>query len=569
MGDRGRSGGTDPGERSLKAAAALWRGLAEGGIRRAVLSPGSRSTPLALAARLCPFIEIRMLPDERCAAYFALGQARAEDRPVAVVATSGTAPANWYPAVIEAAMDQVPLVMISADRPPELLRTGANQTIEQDHLFGRYAREFIQLPAPESDDDGAYLSSGRLAADRSLRPTPGPVHINFAFREPLLPGKNAAVPSWPAPAPADPRRLRPRPDTAVLMELASMMSRGPGVIVCGRSWYNPGFPSAVSALAERLACPVIADPLSGLRWGPHDRSRIVTGADLVLRRADGGPKPAWVLQFGGVPTSRTVQEWVEAAIDRLVLVTGGGDRPDPCRRSSLAVEADPEAVVTGLLELDLSAAGVEWRTRWQELDAAACRLATDPGLRPPEADVVRSLETALPPGTALFLGSSMPIRAMDVFARGRSDPIVAFGNRGASGIDGCVSTVAGLASCRPTVGLIGDLTLYHDMNGLLASRTTPGKLVVINNGGGGIFGLLPYRDHPDFERLWLTPTDLDCGKIAGLYGLVHTVAHPGEELAAAVAQPGDDRATLLIEVPVNAEESWDRHRALWEAASDL
>jgi len=348
-----------------------------------------------------------------------------------------------------------------------------------------------------------------------------------------------------------------------------MFSRGPGVIVCGRSWYGPGFPSTVTALAERLACPVIADPLSGLRWGPHDRSRIVTGADLVLRRADGGPRPAWVLQFGGVHTSRAVQEWVEAATDRLVLVTGGGDRPDPCRRSSQAVEADPEAVVTGLLELDLPPAGDEWPARWQERDEAARRLAADPGLRPPEADVVGSLETALAPGTALFLGSSMPIRAMDAFARGRPDALVAFGNRGASGIDGCVSTVAGLASCRPTVGLIGDLTLYHDMNGLLASRATPGKLVVINNGGGGIFGLLPYRDHPDFERLWLTPTNLHCGKIAALYGLVHRVTHPGEELEAALAQPGDCGATWLIEVPVDAEVSWERHRALWKAASDL
>jgi len=569
LGDTVGTGHLDRGDLNLKAAAALLRGLADGGVRRVVLSPGSRSSPLALAASLCPCMETRVLPDERSAAFFALGQARAEGRPVAVVATSGTAPANWYPAVIEASMDQVPLVLVSADRPPELLRTGANQTIDQNRLFGSYPRDFLQLPAPEGGDYRMYLSTGRRAADLSSWPSPGPVHVNFAFREPLLPRAGADNPVWPEPTAGDPQRPRVSPDPATLGEFVARQADGPGVIVCGRCDYPPGFAPAIGALAERLGCPVIADPLSNLRWGTHDRGRIVTAADIFLRRSAGGPQPGWILQFGAVPTSRAVQDWIESSAERLVLITGTGDRADPCRRSSLAIHGDPEQVAVALLDRELVAADATWSARWLDLEASARGLADDPRLRPPEADVVDALETAVAPGTAVFVGSSMPIRAMDAFSRGRSDPIAAFGNRGASGIDGCVSTLVGLASCRPGIGLIGDLALYHDMNGLLAARETPGKLVVIDNGGGGIFGLLPYRDHADFERLWRTPTGLDCGKIASLYGLAHRVAKPGSDLATVLAEPDGPGGLCLVEVPVDAEQSWDRYRALWRAASEL
>ncbi len=569
MDEPGGRDAPDRGELNLKAAAALLRGLADGGVRQAILSPGSRSSPLALAADLCPHLETRMLPDERSAAFFALGAARAAGRPVVVIATSGTAPANWYPAVIEAAMDQVPLVLVSADRPPELLRTGANQTIDQDRLFGSFPRDFIQLPAPGNGDDPIYLSTGRRAADAALWPCPGPVHVNFAFREPLLPRQGYAELPWPSPAADAPQRPRVLPDPAALEALVSRLSRGPGVIVCGRSDYPPGFAEAVVALAERLRCPVIADPLSNLRWGAHDRRRLVTAADIFLRREAGGPDAEWVLQFGAVPTSRPVQEWIAAQGDRLALIAGTGDWPEPSRRTALVVHGDAERVATSLLERDLPAADAAWSERWRALDMAARGLAEDPGLRPPEADVVCALEKTLPPGGALFVGSSMPIRSLDAFARGRPDPLGAVGNRGASGIDGCVSTLAGIASCRPSVGLIGDLALYHDMNGLLAAREIPGKLVVIENGGGGIFGLLPQRDHPDFERLWRTPTGLDCARIASLYGMPHRVAEPGDALAAVLEEPGEDRAMWLIEVPVDAQLSWDRHRALWDAAANL
>ena len=282
------------GDLNLAAAADLVSGLVTGGTRHAVISPGSRSSPLALAADLCPHLATTILPDERSAAFFALGQARAEGRPVLVIATSGTAPANWFPAVIEASMDAVPLVLVSADRPEELLRTGANQTVDQDHLFGRYVRDYLRLPAPGKRDVSLFASTGRRVADAAIWPRPGPVHVNAAFREPLLPSTDEPVVDWPE-AVDEIQRPTVRPDPAAMDRLERRLDGGNGVILCGRARYPTAFAQVLGELAHRLRCPVLADPLSNLRWGPHRRDNIVTGADLLLRRRVGGPRPDWIL----------------------------------------------------------------------------------------------------------------------------------------------------------------------------------------------------------------------------------------------------------------------------------
>ncbi len=557
------------GNLNLRSAAALIGGLVDGGVRRAVISPGSRSSPLALAADLCPGLQTAVLPDERCAAFFALGQARAENRPVIVIATSGTAPANWYPALIEASMDRVPLVLISADRPEELRQTGANQTVDQERMFGAYPRAYYRLPAPPGPGLEMYASTGRRAADTCQWPRPGPVHVNAAFREPLLPDADQQTPEW---TPVDtPVRQRPRivPDPATADWLEKKVSAGPGVIVCGRLGHAPGFADRLAALADRLGCPIIADPLSNLRWGPHRRDRIMTAADLFLRRSAGGPRAEWVLQFGAVPTSRPVQDWIAQQGDRLIPVVPDGDWPDPSRRSRAALHGDPGSVVGELLERSLSGADEAWCDHWRTLDGAARSLLDEPDLRPREADLVDAVETQLPADTSLFVGSSMPIRAFDGFARGRTGNLTAFGNRGASGIDGCVSTIAGLGSCGPTLGVIGDLALYHDMNGLLAGTDVDASLVVIENGGGAIFGLLPPGRHPRFERLWRTPTRLACERIASLYSLPHRLVREDEPLDNVASLPDPGQGLQLVEVRIDAETSWARHRNLWQAAADL
>lgn len=553
---------------NLQAAAALLRGLTGNGVRRAVMSPGSRSSPLALAADRSPLIETVVLPDERSAAFFALGQARAERLPVIVVATSGTAPANWYPAVIEASMDGVPLILISADRPPELLHTGANQAIDQDRMFAGYPRDFVQLPAPDGESTTLFESAARRAAEKALWPRPGPVHINIAFREPLLPSSDDPKIDWPARAGEPPTRpdVRMRPSAA--RHVAEELSGRPGVLVCGRDDYPTPFAERVTALAEKLDCPVIADPLSGLRWGGHDRSRIVTTGDLI--RAD-DMKTDWVIQFGASPTSRNIQTWLAAQGDRLMLTGPFGPWSDPAHGSLRMLRSDPLQTVERLLETDMEPCPEGWMARWTEQEHVLTELCRKPDCSPPEADLIRFLEDGLPAGATLFIGNSMPVRSLDTFARGRKIPMRALGNRGASGIDGCVSTVAGLAACSgPTVGLLGDLSLYHDMNGLLAARQTSATIIVINNGGGAIFGLLPPHRRPEFERLWLTPTNLDLRRVAHLYDIPYATLEPGASLLSAIETASADTACArLIEVRVDAQSSWERHRRLREAAAAL
>jgi len=560
----------DRGTLNLNAATALIQGLVEGGVLRAVLSPGSRSSPLALAATHCPHLETTVIVDERSAAFFALGQARSGGGPVAVVATSGSAAANWYPAVVEASMDGVPLILISADRPAELLQTGANQTIDQRRLFGDFPREFNELPPPGEVSLSFYASVGRRAADKSQWPLVGPVHINAAFREPMLPADARVVPTWPPRAKTTIARPEIRPSAASVGALAARLSGQPGVIVCGRGSYPSGLARSICELATRLDCPVIADPLSGLRWGRHRRDRILTAADIFMRREGQMPQPDWVLQFGGVPTSRAIQEWLARTGEALLPVVPAGDWPEPSRSARTVIHSDPLPLVAALLGSEPDPAPQDWAAEWSGLDAAGSELVQQESLRPPEADLVQVLEHSLPDAAWLFVGSSMPIRSVDAFARGRDRDLCVIGNRGASGIDGCVSTVSGLADCRPgSFGLLGDLTLCHDMNGLLPGRDVAGTLIVVNNGGGGIFGLLPHHDRAEFEQLWRTPTGLQPEKMAALFGLPYAAATPDETLARLLTEGNGEPGLRIIEVHVDADHSWARHKALWRAAARL
>jgi len=316
---------------NLRWALTLIDGLAASGVKHAVISPGSRSTPLALACERHPRIQTHVVLDERSAAFFALGLAKADNAPAAVIGTSGSAPANWYPAVIEANHGGVPLILLSADRPPELRDCGANQTVDQLRMFGTQVRFAFDLGVAE--DTPAALAHvamrARQAADMSRWPLPGPVHLNVPLREPLVPsgpvdfefscGEEAVV--YPAALP-------PRD---ALARLAAELSGRPGLIVCGPLNATPAFAAAVAALAQRLDCPVLADPLSGLRFGGHDRSRIVTRYDAFLRNRafSAAHRPAWVLRFGALPVSKPLQQFlVSLAGVRHILVDEQGRRLD-------------------------------------------------------------------------------------------------------------------------------------------------------------------------------------------------------------------------------------------------
>jgi 2-succinyl-5-enolpyruvyl-6-hydroxy-3-cyclohexene-1-carboxylate synthase len=564
---------------NLEWAVALVRGLAEGGVRHAVISPGSRSTPLVIAFNDCPAISLHVLPDERSAAFLGLGLARATDTATAILCTSGTAAANWYPTVIEASMDDVPLVLITADRPPELKNCGANQTIDQNHLYGVYPREFIDLPPPHTDsqDTGAAYDAGRRATACAHGRSPGPVHVNAAFVEPLVPPAHLTQADWPEIQVTHPVLPQLRPDRGDLEGLAADISGKRGLIVCGRGVcareFADEFAVAVVGLADKFDCPVIADPLSGMRWGPHDRHRITTSADLFLRSESlrSRHRPQWALQFGAAPTSTPVLQMLADIGPGLSLVSDRERWADPSRKAGRKIVADPLLMVHALQGMDLSPADKNWSRAWREMDRLGSTLCRRKDLRPAEARLVTAIEKTLPAGTRLFIGNSMAIRSFDTFASGRDEALSVFGNRGASGIDGNVSTLLGIASdgSDPVVGVIGDLTLYHDMNGLLAAKNLRATIVVINNDGGGIFDLLPQRDLDDFERLWLTPTGIKPEQVARLYELHYEEAGSAGELEAAIAgslaRPGVD----LIELPVNRTDSTQRLTRLWAEAAQL
>ena len=559
-------------ERNFRWAWALVEGLVQSGVSHAVVSPGSRSTPLTLACVRHPNLRSWLIPDERSAAFFALGLSKSGEGPAVVIATSGSAPANWYPAVIEASEDMQPLVLLSADRPEELQACGANQTIDQLHLFGRHVRAFIALS--DANDTPKALHHARTraaqAVDRCRWPVPGPVHINVPFREPLVPLNPVTEPSRAVASVPGASQPCMAPGGDDIRELTARLSGRRVLIVCGRGHFSGGFPSAVTTLARRLACPVLADPLSGLRFGGHDRSGVLTRYDAYLRgmESPGEYRADWVLRFGGTPTSKALLEYLHGrGAGTSTLVAPYGPWPDPGEVCSKVIHADPVLVCQALTGTDLRAAPSRWLEAFQRAEqAAADWLATSEHV-PVEADVMAILARRLEAGATLFCGNSLVVRDADSFLSGGESGLRVLGSRGASGIDGNVSTVLGLAAAgpAPVVGLLGDLALYHDMNGLIAARQVDATLVVFNNGGGGIFAYLPQRELPEFERYWLTPTGLDLAQVAKLYALRHSLVEEASgferALVSAVASPGVD----LIEIRVDRQDSLARHRAYWEA----
>jgi len=560
----------DPAASNLRWAQALIEGLVQSGVAHAVISPGSRSTPLTLACAGHPDLRTWVVPDERSAAFLALGLSKAGGAPAAVVATSGSGPGNWYPAVIEAAYDGVPLLLLSADRPEPLQACGANQTIDQTQLFGKHVRAFFALPDTDDSEAGLRHASTRAAqaVDRSRWPHPGPVHVNVPLREPLVPAGGPVAGSPGPRAVAHVRYPRLVPVPADLAELGAWLSGRRGLIVCGRGAYGEGFPAAVAELARRLACPVLADPLSGVRFGDHDRSLILSHYDTFLRAEsfDAGQPPERVLQFGAVPTSKALQQYIAGlGVATLALVIPHGPWQDPAERSERVLYADPELLCQVLARLELQPAPADWSEAFLAQERRVASRLDGSGNLPLEARVLKVLGRCLPERATLFCGNSMVIRDVDSFLGGGDRALRILGNRGASGIDGNVSTVLGIAAAGggPVVGLVGDLALYHDMNGLLAARDLDATLVVFNNGGGAIFGYLPQRNLPDFERYWLTPTGLDIAQVARLYGLAYHRAGDAEAFEAALERSLGGPGVDIIEVVIDREESVARHQAYW------
>lgn len=533
---------TDIGSLNLVWSQAMIAGFVAAGVTDAVISPGSRSTPLALAMLRHPQLRSHVAIDERSAAFFGLGMAKAQRRPVLLLATSGTAPANWLPAIIEASMAGIPLIAISADRPSELGACGANQTIPQAGMFAPYARAAYALGAPNEGFASGYLH--HLAAqvvEQASWPFPGPVHINQPFREPLLP-------SVPVPDAATPERIvtglpLAKPEHQALVTIARRISGRPGIIVCGEMPIDHTRNTNLSELAKALGCPILAEPMSGLRFGSHDRSHLCISYNRWLNEgfSDEIPAPEWIMRFGAFPVTRNLQNYLSAEVATHIAVDAWPRTIDPARQLTHLLHADPTAFCIALLRENLTAASDGWLDKFVALEEKALRRA--------EANHVHAILDALPAETSLFVGNSLAIRQLDSFSGHAGKNLRLYANRGASGIDGNISTAAGIASQNgPTVALIGDLTCQHDIGGLALTEGLDLVLIVVNNGGGGIFDYLPQHTLPEFQEGWRTPQNVDFEHAARAFGLSYQHADTNDELRECLKNALANGGPQLIEL---------------------
>jgi 2-succinyl-5-enolpyruvyl-6-hydroxy-3-cyclohexene-1-carboxylate synthase len=539
--------------------------LAAQGVDFACISPGSRSAPLAIALQRHPKIRVFVHIDERSGSFFGVGLAKGTGKPVVLLCTSGTAAAEFHPAVVEASHSRTPLIVLTADRPPELRDVGANQAIDQQHLYGTAVRWFFDPGTPVESASGPRQWR-RLAARAYAEAASGPVHINLPFREPLVPppGELPAALGTAGQAISAGRNL-PTPGQVTTLASALQRAQRP-LIVAGEMRDGDRLAPALA----RLGLPVLAEPSSQLR-------RAETGAAVesyeALLRAGWSLQhgPDLVVSLGGAPTSKVLSAWLAAASAPTFLIDPDHLWRDPDQVASHVMACDPQALLEALPAMDRNAWREEWMSAGKRATAAIAATFVSTPLH--EGHIVRALAARLPDNGQVFVGSSMPIRAVDSFWPYAKTQQRFYGNRGASGIDGLVSSGLGLAAGRsnvPTALLLGDLSVYHDMNGLLALRRhgLRATIVVCDNNGGGVFNFLPQAQHQDiFEELFATPLGLDFAQVARLYDLVYSPVTDRSGLEPALVDALAAQTPTLVVVKFKREDSVNGHRACWEAAS--
>jgi 2-succinyl-5-enolpyruvyl-6-hydroxy-3-cyclohexene-1-carboxylate synthase len=568
----------DAGTANLMFARALVDELCAAGVTTAVVCPGSRSTPLTLAFAGQPGLAHSVHIDERSAAFFALGHAKATGRPVALLCTSGTAGANFAPAVAEACHARVPLVVLTADRPPELRAWGAAQTMEQRMLYAGFTRWSEEAPCPsEGDGNATYARAlARRAVCEATGPAPGPVHLNLPFREPLVP---ATIPGSPLTARTAAASIE-LPDhegqdaSGALARDLHGVARG--VLLFGPDTCDASRAGAAHRLAATLGWPVLADPASGLRAGATLDDCLVHAADLLLRDADTAEalQPELILRFGGQPTSKAIAGWMErhASADVWLVDPAAGFR-DPQHRATRMFRrtARQFAALASSAGAGPSRAAQAWRDRWLSADratraAVAGALDAEPRFFTPH--LARELWAHLPDGATLYAANSMAVREIDAFTGPRAPTLHLLANRGVNGIDGLVSSALGASAAlrAPTVLWCGDLALLHDVSGLVAGLLQAADLTVVvsNDDGGGIFEYLPVaRQVPrdTFERLFAVPHGLDLSVLAR--GLGWDAVRAGSVDAFADALSRALRGGRhLIEVPIDRVANTAFHASL-------
>ncbi len=515
--------------------------------------------------------------DERSAGFMALGMAKASGGPAAVITTSGTAAANLYPAVVEASQGEVPLLVLTADRPHRLRDTDANQAMDQIRLFGTFPRAFMEVAPPSLEEASLRHLRGQACRAVALAQGPpgGPVHLNFPFDKPLEPetldlskpsrpgnisrhaweGREAGNPFLRAP---EPRWVPTEERIQELQEVLSSSSRG--LIVVGPTPRAETLGPAALALSAATGFPILADPLSGARFSPSQGAQLPARYDLFLRspRVRRGLVPDLILRMGASPTSSSLLTYLEEHADVLQIVVDQGHRwKDHLATGGLYVRAHPESLLAALTSGAVRTGDPAWKAEWERTEALTLSHLQREGDGPLlEGEILSDLAGDLPEGATLLVSSSMPVRELDAFGLPRPETLHVLANRGVSGIDGLVSTAVGLAAVRPGVvlGVLGDLAFLHDMNGLLAMKKAgiPVGFVVVNNDGGGIFEMLPIRRFdPAVTDLFTTPHGLDLERVAGLYEIPFTRVEDRSGFRSALRDFLERAGPFLLEVKVD------------------
>lgn len=557
--------------------------LARLGVAEVVISPGSRSTPLAILMAEHPDLTCYINIDERSAGFFALGMAKCNKRPVVLVCTSGTAAANYYPAIVEARYSRVPLIVITSDRPHELRDVGAPQAIDQIQMYGHYPKWFVDVALPE-EQVGMFryvrTIAGRAVSIASAHPK-GVVHLNFPFREPLLP-KLTLNDLWST---TEERTtylhttlgevILKKEQMEMLVQLVNRFSKG--MIVCGEQ-NDPDFITEVNKLSEKLKFPILADPLSQLRAGKHKKQGIIDGYDSILKDPElvNELKPEVIIRFGPMPVSKPLMLLLKNNPDIVqIIVDSSEEYRDPTLNASHLITCMPHYFCKELVNLIQAKEFSDYYNKWL-LSNQVFSERIDHELHKInelfEGKVVSELQQLLPDGSRLFVGNSMPIRDVDTFFRNHDKEIEIIANRGANGIDGIVSTALGVSvdHKKPTFLLIGDLSFFHDLNGLLVAKMNQLNLTVIlvNNDGGGIFSFLPQsKEEKHFETLYGTPTGLNFSKVVEMYEGKYVKIESWNEFRDYLTNEWNNSGLQVIELATDRMTRVKIHRELLDHVS--
>ncbi len=553
------------------------------GVKYACVSPGSRSTPLIISFSGNKNITMHTIVDERSSAFFALGLAKKSNTPVVLVTTSGTAVAELYPAIIEAYYQRIPLIIITADRPPILRNSGANQTINQHNIYSNHIRFFADAGLPNIQKLSSMKKLATDAFEHACVIDRGPVHLNFPFEKPFEPksytDKIDVVKLEKLFSSATPTVKATNENHIALKSLAKRFSyTKKGLILIGYSYYANEFPEEVVKFSKKFGYPIYVDGSSSLRFGSHAKTNIIDNLTAIVRsgqfRKDYDPD--LIIQFGGAPTSNVLLEFFKNSSAEKILVNRFGDKNDPSQTAKTVLAIDAALFCKTLDSFDITTGKSSWLESIRRMNKIAVHQKENIIRRAPfmfEGKIADELFENIPAKSDVMISNSLPIRDVDFFASANNKQINIFTNRGASGIDGINSTAVGIAraSNNPTFLLTGDLAFYHDLNGIYNSIKfkVPLTVVLINNDGGGIFHSLPISDYPEiFAENFLTPMELNFAKLVQAYGGQFRKIRSWEEFRKKLGRSAGINKLTVLEIRTDAIRSKLQRQKYWNAVAN-